>query len=79
MSFENLPSPDCKRKLRIQPGARIAVTEDGGSIILTPITDVRPRLWKGRGLMKAFLEEKKRENVSAEIKVRQFYIDLLFI
>jgi len=55
------------------------VTEDGGSIILTPITDVRPRSWKGRGLMKAFLEEKKKVNVSAEIEVRHFYIDLLFI
>ncbi|MDL1920666.1 hypothetical protein FBQ83_15295 [Chloroflexi bacterium CFX5] len=59
MSFENLPSPDCKRKLRIQPGARIAVTEDGGSIILTPITDVRPRLWKGRGLMKGFWRRRR--------------------
>ncbi len=52
---------ELRRKLGIQPGTRFAVTEDGTSIILTPITDIRPRPWKGRGLMKAFLEEKKRE------------------
>lgn len=52
---------ELRRKLGIQPGTRFAVTGDGTSIILTPITDARPRPWKGRGVMKAFLKEKKRE------------------
>jgi AbrB family looped-hinge helix DNA binding protein len=56
---------ELRRKLGIQPGTRFAVTENGTSIILTPIPDARPRSsrgsLKGRGVMKAFLEEKKRE------------------
>jgi AbrB family looped-hinge helix DNA binding protein len=52
---------DLRRRLGIQPGMRFAVTADGTSIFLTPMTDARLRPSKGRGVMKAFLEEKKRE------------------
>ncbi len=52
---------DLRRRLGIQPGTRFVVTADGTSIFLTPMTDARPRPSKGRGVMKAFLEEKKRE------------------
>ena len=52
---------DLRRRLGIQPGTRFLVTEDGVSICLTPMTDTRLHSLKGRGVMKAFLEEKKRE------------------
>lgn len=50
-----------RRRLGIQPGTRFVVTADGTSIFLTPMTEARLRPSKGRGVMKAFLEEKKRE------------------
>lgn len=56
---------DLRRRLGIQPGTRFVVTEDGTSIFLTPMNDARLRSLqgslRGRGVMKAFLEEKKRE------------------
>lgn len=56
---------DLRRRLGIQPGTRFVVTEDGTSIFLTPMTEARLHSWqgslKGRGVMKAFLEDKKRE------------------
>lgn len=53
---------DLRRRLGIQPGTRFVVTEDGTSIALKPVDapSLRGSL-KGRGVMKAFLEEKKRE------------------
>jgi AbrB family looped-hinge helix DNA binding protein len=54
-----------RRRLGIKEGTRIQIEEKGNEIILKPITreyvhSVRGR-FRGKGLMKALMAEKKRE------------------
>ena len=54
-----------RRKLGIKEGTRIQIEENGHEIILRPITrdyiySVRGK-FRGKGLMKALMAEKKRE------------------
>lgn len=54
-----------RRKYGIEAGTRIIVIDNGDSIILKPITRQHIRTLqgslKGKGLLKAFMAEKKRE------------------
>ena len=54
-----------RRRLGIKEGTRIQIEENGNEIILKPITreyvhSLRGR-FRGKGLMKALMAEKKRE------------------
>ena len=54
-----------RKRLGIKEGTRIRIEENGNEIILKPITrdyvhSLRGKL-RGRGLMKALMDEKKRE------------------
>lgn len=56
-----------RRRLGIKEGTRIQIEENGNEIILTPITrdyvhSLRGK-FRGKGLMKALMAEKKRERV----------------
>ena len=56
-----------RRKLGIKEGTRIQIEEHGNEIILKPITreyvhSLRGK-FRGKGLMKALMAEKKRERV----------------
>lgn len=56
-----------RRRLGIKEGTRIKIEESGNEIILKPITreyvhSLRGK-FRGKGLMKALMAEKKREKV----------------
>ena len=56
-----------RRRLGIKEGTRIEIEESGNEIILKPITreyihSLRGK-FRGKGLMKALMAEKKREKV----------------
>lgn len=56
---------ELRKKFGIKPGTKFVITENGNSIVLKPINGIYLNSlrgsFKGTGVMKAFLAEKKRE------------------
>ncbi len=63
-----------RRKHGIKSGTRIQVLEEGGRIVLVPITPAYVKkvkgMFKGSGAMKVLIEEKKRDRELEDAKAR---------